>query len=257
MASPTLSRESYPFRMRAVAAISGLFAHRDYRVRRGLLRGMYRHGGLGWIPSGHLTLEEQWYQRQDFTGQVVYDVGGFHGLMSVFFAKTAKKVFVFEPLPEHQKIIALNASLNGLRDRVAIMPYGAAERDGRSKLVVDPLLPGTASADPSIAATIAGMRVPIELRAIDGLGLPAPEFCKIDVEGMELAVLLGMERTLQEHHPQLVIEIHGVSADSKCANATAVISFLRRVEYSDLTWLETGRDAMEPWGQPEGHLIAK
>ncbi len=31
---------------------------------------------------------------------------------------------------------------------------------------------------------------------------------KIDVEGAEAAVLRGMRRTLREHHPVLIVEIH-------------------------------------------------
>jgi len=47
--------------------------------------------------------------------------------------------------------------------------------------------------------------------SIDGLvadGLPAPDVVKIDVEGAELEVLDGMERTLRELRPALVIELH-------------------------------------------------
>lgn len=254
MASPTLH---YPRGMRLRAAVSKLFSGLEYTSRRGLTRGMRRRGGLGWIPSDHLSVEERWFSQQEFHSEIVYDVGSFHGLMALHFARTAARVYAFEPVPAHQRIIRRNAELNSLERRIAVIPYGASDHDGRSKLAVDPLRPGTASADPEIAETIHGERFEIELRAIDGLGLPAPNFVKLDVEGMELPALRGMERTLRAHHPRLAIEIHGVDLLSKRANAEAVIAFLRSVGYLNVRWLETEVNAFDLWERAEGHLIAR
>ena len=48
-------------------------------------------------------------------------------------------------------------------------------------------------------------RISVQVRDLDRFRL-APDFIKIDVEGSELAVLKGAERTLQENRPALLIE---------------------------------------------------
>jgi FkbM family methyltransferase len=56
-----------------------------------------------------------------------------------------------------------------------------------------------------------GPRMSMPCASIDDLlrrGLAPFGFAKIDVEGHELAVLQGAQRTLEVHHPQLLIEIH-------------------------------------------------
>ena len=52
-----------------------------------------------------------------------------------------------------------------------------------------------------------------------------PDLIKIDVEGTELSVLEGFERTLREARPSLVIEIHDI------ANGSAVRAFLQEYDY--------------------------
>jgi hypothetical protein len=40
----------------------------------------------------------------------------------------------------------------------------------------------------------------------------APSVVKIDVEGSELAVVAGMQRTLERHRPVLLVEVNEASA---------------------------------------------
>src|SRR5271170_8134869 len=101
MADPNL-KEDLPFRHytlkhRAIAWISThLFDNATYTVRHGLLKGMKRKGGLGWVPSsfspGIVTAEQKFWSDLNLTGMTVYDVGAFHGLLALFFASEAKAV---------------------------------------------------------------------------------------------------------------------------------------------------------------------
>jgi hypothetical protein len=55
--------------------------------------------------------------------------------------------------------------------------------------------------------------IEVQLVAIDDLvangSVKPPTVVKIDVEGAELAVLQGMRRTLAEHRPAVICELHG------------------------------------------------
>jgi hypothetical protein len=45
---------------------------------------------------------------------------------------------------------------------------------------------------------------------LDSLNL-APDFLKIDVEGMEWHVLMGGQRTIQQHKPVIIFEENGLN----------------------------------------------
>jgi FkbM family methyltransferase len=53
-----------------------------------------------------------------------------------------------------------------------------------------------------------------------------PDLIKIDVEGAEQAVLKGLDQTLKEHSPILVVEVHDI------ANGDAVRDYLRSLGYA-------------------------
>ncbi len=66
-----------------------------------------------------------------------------------------------------------------------------------------------------------GAEVPLE--AIDDLGLNRVDFIKVDVEGMESAVLAGAAKTIRRCHPALYVE--NDRADQSPALIAAVLEF--------------------------------
>src|SRR5437660_379801 len=82
----------YSTKQRMVAwASQNLFDHITYTVRHGLIKGMKRRGGLAWLPeflTGTApTPEQSFWTKQDFKGRVVYDIGAYHGLLTLLFAR--------------------------------------------------------------------------------------------------------------------------------------------------------------------------
>ena len=81
-----------------------LFQNITYTVRHGLIQGMKRKGGLGFLPAAilpksHTSAEEEFLRGLDIAGKVVYDIGAFQGMMTLFFARKAAAVIAFEPHP--------------------------------------------------------------------------------------------------------------------------------------------------------------
>ena len=74
---------------------------------------MRRKGGLGWIPGGSLNAEHQFLHGLNLRDVVVFDVGAFEGILTVFFASKAKQVVSFEPSANFQRLVE-NVQLNDL-----------------------------------------------------------------------------------------------------------------------------------------------
>jgi FkbM family methyltransferase len=171
------------------------------------------HAQAGLIIRGELERPvQEAFRRLVSPGATVYDVGaniGFYSLLAARLAGPGGHVHAFEPLPTGARAVERNASLNGLE---TITVHEAAVGAGESEATL--LVVGEASwSHLSSTGTHVDTRgeQPVRVVSIDGLvadGLPAPDVVKIDVEGAELEVLDGMERTLREVRPALVIELH-------------------------------------------------
>jgi FkbM family methyltransferase len=228
--------EHFGVKHKLVAFISQkLFGNFTYTVRHGLARGMKRKGGLGFLPVGAKPTEEEAFLRSlSLEGKVVYDIGAFEGLLTLYFSRQAKQVIAFEPNPRNRAKCIENLRLNHVAN-VRLIEEGVSNAPGTAALVFDPLMPGAGTADESIAQQIsssvdAARTVEITVLPLDEhverKALPAPELIKIDIEGLEFQALQGMERVLSRYSPALYIEMHGATVKEKLANAQAVVGFL-------------------------------
>lgn len=115
----------------------------------------------------------------------------------------AGRIIPFEPNPPACRLLVLNLVLNGLQDRVVFdhVGYGAADldRDGFAMTEREKNL-GAARMVPG-AGDISTRRPDDVLRG------EAPDFIKVDVEGMEMDVLRGLQKTIQRVRPVLLVEV--------------------------------------------------
>lgn len=139
------------------------------------------------------------------------DIGAKVGMYSYRIRDNSSDVVVFEPIPVYNQMLA--AVFEGKRGHIE--PVAVSSEAGRVKM----RLPynakgnwefGRATIEPKNAlsnAVVARVEeLDVEVRPLDSYDWPAVGFIKIDVEGHELAVLAGAERTLAKHHPNLLIE---------------------------------------------------
>ena len=227
-------------RIRAV--LSRVMERRVYTARSGFTKGLKTRGGFAFLPlRGGLTYEHRFLLGLDLDGKIIFDIGGGSGAFTLVFARAVGKrgrVFVFEPNPHNRQVINDRLQINAVTN-VHLISLGIADGPAKDLLVFSRQNTGTGSIDPGIREDLLqreGMAsLEIEIDSIDGLieagRLQRPDFLKIDVEGAELAVLVGMERTLGLSRPTLFIEMHGVGADAKARNARAVTEYLCNNRY--------------------------
>jgi FkbM family methyltransferase len=247
----------YSLRHRAIAWISRhLFDHCTYTVRHGLIRGMRRKGGLGWLPASAQTKEEMFWRDLPLNGLVVYDVGACHGILTMFFAARCKQVICYEPNEINCARLTENIRLNRLGN-VQVRPLGVGAQPGSATFHYAPEMAGGGTLDPHAMGSVSQR---VEVSTLDhdiaALALPAPDLIKIDIEGWELEALDGARETLAARHPALFLEMHGETMREKRSKARAIIGFLCDAGYTDIRHVETGA-AIAPGDETmaaEGHL---
>jgi len=216
-----------------------------YTARYGLAKGFKVTGDLGFLQLNDRTiLEESFLQSLDLEGKTVYDIGAHIGIMTMFFSHAVGKVgrvIAFEPNPESCARLRQNLDLNGLKN-VKVAKVGLGDKRETKTLVFDRLSVGAGSMDDEIKSKIfseqgsKALQVQAEIYTLDEYvrtnHWSGPDFIKIDVEGMEYKVLVGMADILHNYVPALFIEMHGVTEEAKLENAQRVVKFLDSRAYT-------------------------
>jgi len=269
--APETQFQHYSAKQRAVAWVSrNLFDGITYTVRHGLLRGMKRKGGLGWIPDWLVkeeqTAESKFWESAPLRGATVYDIGAFHGMLTLWFARHANQVVSYEPMAPNRARLLENLSLNGIQN-VTVRDVALSGSVGTATMQFNPLMPGGSkvvveeNSGQARRQEPAGVNVRVTTldKDIEERGLPAPTFVKIDVEGFELDVLRGATQTLARVRPSLFIEIHGETLAGKQRNAAAVVRFLSEAGYGPIQHIESGAE-VRPGNSDvaaQGHLYCE
>jgi len=197
--------------------------------------------------SDEATPEFKFMTHFDLRDSVVYDVGAFQGIMTLFFSKQAKHVVAYEANPETFVRLRENVELNNLT-RVTLRNLALSDAEGSIELRFDALMPGAASGDQGVGSQIAALshrlrtvRVPAVTLDddINRNRLPAPDFIKIDIEGAELSALRGMKRTLATYAPRIYMESHGATFDEKERKVATIVEFLNEHGYEDILHIES------------------
>jgi FkbM family methyltransferase len=149
------------------------------------------------------------------TGDTIIDVGANIGTHTVFFSKKVGRggtVYAFEPQKVTFEFLCANLALNGLLN---VIPRQTGLGDELSAMIV-PVL------DPSVSQNFGCLNIeghsdgePVKVVPLDALELKRCNLIKIDVEGMELKVLDGAEKTIKNLRPILFIENNSKEGNSE------------------------------------------
>ena len=238
--------QHYTLKHQMISWLGGhVFDGITYTVHHGLIAGMKRKGGLAWLPiPAQLTAEQQFLNGLDLRGRVIYDIGAFQGILTLFFASRGKYVVAFEPSSKNRERLLENLELNNINN-VKVRNTGLGSSRGNATLCIRPLMPGGASIEANAAEGIRRFPHVMEEISVTTLDedireseLPAPQFIKIDVEGLEGAVLRGALQTLAAQ-PALFLEMHGETMNEKRRKCTEVVSILEQAGYREIIHVES------------------
>lgn len=255
--------------MDPLALLRRLNRPRVYTARSGPGRGLKQVGGVRLLLPPRFGEREDaeelaFWRGLDLTGKLVWDVGAFEGIVSMFFARkvgAGGHVVAFEPHPQTVVKLRRHLELNRI-ENVEVRAVGVGAHEGELELVA-PAGGGQATGVGDLAERL-GMhgevqRFRVPVRTLDQeTGERPPDFVKVDVEGMEADVLTGAARLLREHRPDLYIEMHGVDEAAKIDNARRVVGVLIESGYS--VWhVESRQDvtAAAPERGKSGHLYCR
>lgn len=166
-------------------------------------------------------------------GQTAYDLGANMGLYSLPMARRVGregKLYCIEANPLCVPFLRANLAANKL-DQAEIVPIAVLDR---RETVRFKLSYGSSNVGMTEAAGFYGHKIGHEIHVqamafddlVTELELRPPDFLKIDIEGAEGRALQGMHQTLEQHHPLMIIELHGQG------HARAALDELDRHGYS-------------------------
>jgi FkbM family methyltransferase len=185
------------------------------------------HSLRSWVPAPVLLREMAWryWMRGEAEikllkdlikpGTNSIDVGVASGLYSYHMSRFSRHVYAFEPNLEWTSWLSRAVPRN-----VSVFEVALSDRMGNAVLSIPPPSLESLRGDlnlrcaeaASIEKSFEGIpcdRVRVPVAPLDSYGLEDVGFIKIDVEGHELAVLRGAERTLARSRPAILVEIEG------------------------------------------------
>lgn len=213
---PVRHRATDAARIRTVDTWQGrmLIDRNDIYIGRSLLE-------YGEFARAEIELLTPWCR----PGATVVDAGANIGVHSLAFARAlgaSGRLHAFEPQVHAHALLLRNLALHGC-DRVQTHRTALSDIAGSLKMpAIDYRLPGNFG---GLAAQADGPGRPVECLPLDLLRLPQVALIKIDVEGMEAAVLRGASRTIQRCRPVLYLE------NDRRDRSAALIELLWSMDY--------------------------
>ncbi len=159
-------------------------------------------------------------------GMIVYDIGANIGYISLMAAKLVGEggqVIAFEPLPANCERFRKNIALNRLQAIISLQQAAVIDHPGKITFMVH-----RSGAMGKAQGSLGRDEQYMDQIKVNAIGLddfifekdnPRPDLIKMDIEGGEALAVAGMQRTLHEVRPIILVEIHSHAALEKVWHA--------------------------------------
>ncbi len=211
---------------------------RSHRILGGRLRGYRIVTSWHDYPAAILGNTErpllEWFEKHVGVGETWLDVGAHYGYTAIALSRLVGprgRVFAFEPVVATAGCSTRSGAANGLAQLVVI-PCALGTPD---TLELRRLPPVRGMVDSTIRSGGARLETVLVTR-LDWLwsricnGARRVDGVKIDVQGMEIDVIAGMEQLLREFAPKLVIELHRGVERRRLLDALDALGYARLAE---------------------------
>ena len=205
----------------------------QHRILGGPLRGFRIVTSWFDYPAAILGRTElpllQWFSSQAGAGETWLDIGAHYGYTAIALCRQVGiggRVYAFEPMLVSAGCLARSRTLNNF-PQLTVIPVALGDQDDlciqslpEVRGMVDSTFKGSSFGESFLLSTLDWIWPHIcEGRGhIDGV--------KVDVQGMELAVLRGMTGILRQYKPKLAVEFH------KGVDRKQVLDLLAEIGYS-------------------------
>lgn len=165
--------------------------------------------------SGDMSPELRFLRDLVGPGDVVIDAGAHHGFVTLLLSEWVGPegmVVAVEAMPQNVQILRRNIELNQ-RQNVRVEWGAIGDREGFTEI--------SHRSNASIVSRSAGASLRVPMRTLGSFSAIAPTLVKLDIEGAEVAALLGAEKLLRAR-PKWAIETHIPELRAYGDNADAI-----------------------------------
>ncbi|MBS3061357.1 MAG: FkbM family methyltransferase [Candidatus Diapherotrites archaeon] len=197
---------------------------------------------LGFLHDHATDFSPSWFTEFDFFSLpqgTFLDIGSNLAFFSAFYVNTTHQpAIAFEINPTVADLVETAFSDSPVSDQLLIIKMGLSDKEEKKTIFFEHAFSPLATADPSSKELMEhekkiqlSQSKEVPVRPLDDilfhLRLSSPiSLIKIDVEGMELAVLKGAQKTISQHRPTIFFESNEES------HYQSVASFLEKQGYS-------------------------
>jgi len=167
------------------------------------------------------------------TGAIFFDIGANIGVFSLYAAKARRcKVFSFDPSVFNLEFLTKNININNLTERITVVPLALYNETKRSYLDVSSMEWGGAFVDTTeIKLKPEGFGFYTYSISLDDFievyDVPAPDYIKVDVDGVESLILQGGIKTLSRAK-SILVEVD----DSNKTEKDKIKSILKKLGFN-------------------------
>ena len=183
---------------------------------------------------------EEFLEQYIGTGKIAINVGAHEGHWCRFLSPRFESVIAIEASPASVDVLQSQAIPN-----VVVYPNAAWVDSGHA-------MQFNVRANAQMCSALACRDIirggeteviNVQTISIDTMNLPACDLIMVDVEGAEVQVLMGATRTIEEFHPDLIVECH------EREHRAWMTCWLERAGYNLAAIHEPQRELSDEWGR--------